>query len=321
MSEYLSKQTIKIPVFSSEIKEINTGELFNTPIDFNSLIKKIKTNIDEFNDQNTTISRKRGSKVKKMEISEIKYIDSTFDKIPTLLLKITAYNTNLLDGFVEIGEKKNLKKNDKVGSNTNYVLIFPSINGNNSAKRTYQYKFFIYDDPTKESHEIISICKTVASKILGVTIKNLKLDNIIEEIRENKIIENFEIHLSSQTEDYENDEIELKSYLVKSKVLKNTKNVYSNVPNEQIVNTLHRFGKKLNFNFTRIIFKIFKCKIEYRITQEKHKADLNRINNTIEEIFNSQYELNTSDLDKLFNEEFILSNLNLALKDFYMQNN
>lgn len=315
MSENLFKQKIKVPIFSSEIKHVDDGGLFESN-NYKSLIDHVKKRIDTFNNENTVVTQDRTNKVKQMQISKIEYFDSEFEKIPILLLKITAYNTNLLDGFVETEEKRELKSTDKVGSDTNYMIVYPRIFNYTTSKFTYQFKFFVYDDPTKESHEIISICKLVSNKILYIKVRNLKLGNILKELKEDEVIENIEVQLSSQTEDTEDSEIKLRQYLVKSKVLKIIKNNYKNIP----IDRFESFVYKSEGNFIRRILKVFKNKTEYKITQERHKDDLQRLSNTVEEIFNSQYELNQEDIGKLFDEDFILKNLRLALTDFYKQN-
>ncbi|UVD79375.1 hypothetical protein NWE55_14780 [Myroides albus] len=311
-SNYIHK--IKVPIFSSEIKDRTEGGLFEFN-NYNSLIDYIKSKIDKFNESKKVVTQSKSSKVKEMQISKIEYFDSEFEKVPTLLLKVTAYNTNLLDGFVEIDEKKELKSTDKVGSDTNFMLIYPCIFGPSTDKFSYQFKFFVYDDPTKDSHEIISICKLVSNKILDIKIRNLKLDNILKELHEDKILENVEIHLSSQYEEADDPDIKMKKYLVKSKVSKITKNNYKDIPSEKFENLLNQ----TDGSFIRRTFKLVKNKREIKITQE-YKSDLNKLSNSIEEIFNSQYELNQEDLKNIFEKGFVLKNLELALRDFYKQN-
>jgi hypothetical protein len=314
MSENLLKHKIKVPIFSSEIKELEVGAFFDSP-DYNSLISFLKKKLDSFSDVGGTITQSRNNKVKEMQISKIEYFDFFFEQVPTLLLKISAYNTNLIDGFVEIEEKKEFKKSDKIGSDTNYVLVYPTIFGSTSSKFTYQFKFFVYDDPTKESYEIISICKLVAKKILDIKIRNLKLDKILQEIKKEKVIESIDIQLSSQTEETDDPDIDLKQYLIKSKVSKTTKNSYKDIPAESFEDLVLNKSS----NFYRRVIKIFKNKRELKITQEKHKGDIDKLSNIIEEIFNSQYELNQNDLEQIFNNDFIIKNLNYALTDFYTQ--
>ena len=129
-------------------------------------------------------------------------------------------------------------------------------------------------------------------------------------------MENVEIQLSSQTEETDDPEIKLKQYLVKSKVSKITKNNYKDIPTEKFENLINQSEG----NFLKRTLKVLKNKREYRITQEKHKGDFEKLNSTIEEIFNSQYDLNQDDLKNLFSEDFILKNLRFALTDFYKQN-
>ncbi|WP_353102688.1 hypothetical protein [Myroides odoratus] len=309
MNEKKIKEKIKIPIFSSEIKDMNNG-LFE-PLDYNALITHIKSKIKTFVDNKKTVNQAGNNKVKKLEISNIEYTESAFQGVPILLLKITAYNTNLLDGFVETEEKREFKLTDKVGSEKNYMLIYPNIFGNSSSNFTYQYKFFVYDDPTKVSQEIISICKLVTRKILDIPVRNIKLENILKELKLKRVLDDVEIHLSSQTDGIDETELNLHKYLISSKVSKTVKNNYKDIPIDEFENLI----KTPQGSFIKRVFKIKENKKEYKITEE-----LNILSKTIEEIFNSQYELTQADLEKLFDEEFILKNLEYALTDFYKQN-
>ncbi|MEA1850206.1 hypothetical protein U9K52_14935 [Chryseobacterium sp. MHB01] len=155
MEENIKKHKIRIPIFSSEIIERETG-LYDD-LSYFSMINNLKKKIDSFNESKPTIRQPKINKVKETQISAIEYFEENYEEIPTLLIKTTAYNTNLIDGFVELYEKINLQKNHKVGSDTNYLLALPQIYGRDSSKFVFQWKFFVYDDPTKDSSEIISI--------------------------------------------------------------------------------------------------------------------------------------------------------------------
>lgn len=57
-----------------------------------------------------------------------------------------------------------LTKNDKLGSETNFMLIYPIIIGINQETYQYQWKILLYEDPTKDNNELVAICKTVLEK-------------------------------------------------------------------------------------------------------------------------------------------------------------
>lgn len=305
---------IKVPIFSSEIIETEPGNLFEKP-NFESMINYLKNKVEKFNEDKPVIKQNKTSKVKETLISAIDCIDSNFEGVPTLLLKITAFNTNLVDGFVEIEEKVNIERKHKFGSETNYLLAYPQIFGNDPSKFKYQWKFFVYDDPTKESNEIISISKLVCKKILNINIRNLKLESILKEIREHKLLENIEIQLSSHSSEIDNPEVKLKDYIITSKVSKVVKNSYQNVPTEKFIELINEREK-----YFKRILKIFKNNKELRITQEQ-KNNFSKLSQTIEEIFNSEIEFSNDDLEKLFEKEFIEINLYSVVKEFIKQTN
>jgi len=308
MSENNSNHKIKVPIFSSEIIENQKG-MFDEP-NYHSMIKFLKDKIDKFNQNKPIIRKSKYNKVKETQIDSIAYFDFDFESIPTLLIRITAFNTNLIDGFVEIDTKINLKKSHKLGSETNFVLIYPSIFGDNSNTFKYQWKFFIYDDPTKETYEIISVAKLVCNKILDIKIRNLKLESILKEIREHKILENIEVQLSSYYENSEENDILLKNYVINSKISKSRKSKYENIPSDKFENLL---AEKDNFN--RRVIKLIKNNRELRITEER-KNDLNKFSQTIEEIFNTQIKFDDLDINRMFDNEFVVKNLNSVLTEF-----
>lgn len=305
---------IKVPIFSSEMIEDAAGDLFDKP-DYKSMIDYIKSRIDKFQDEKPIIKHLKTNKVKETRISNIEYFDSQFEGVPTLLLKVTAFNTNLIDGYVEMDEKINFEKNHKIGSENNFILIYPSITDKISDKFKYQWKFFIYDDPTKDSTEIISISKLVCKKILEIRIRNIKLESILKEIRERKILENIEIQLSSHYSEIDDPDIKLKNYIVSSKISKITKNNYRNVPSDTFESLIVTNG-----SFKRRIFKIFDNNRELRITQE-HKDGRTKLSETIEEIFNSSIDFDESDLEKLFDLHFIERNIHSVLIEFIKDQN
>lgn len=308
MSVNNSNHKIKVPIFSSEMIENQKG-MFEEA-DYSSMIRFIKDKIDKFNQNKPIIKKSKFNKVKETQIANIEYFDFDFESIPTLLIKITAFNTNLIDGFVEIDTKIKFQKNHKLGSETNFVLIYPSIYGDDSSTFKYQWKFFIYDDPTKETNEILSIAKLVCNKILDIKIRNLKLESILKEINEYKILENIEVQLSSFYEDSEENDIILRNYVINSKISKSRKTKYENIPSEKFETLL---ADKDNFN--RRIIKLIKNNRELRITEER-KQDLNKFSQTIEEIFNTQITFDESDITKMFDNDFVIKNLNSVLKEF-----
>ncbi len=302
--------SIKVPIFSSEIITSERG-LFDEA-SYDSMLKFVKDKVDYFNLHKPPVKSNRRNKIKETQISEVEYFDYELEGVPTLLLKITAYNTNLIDGYFENEEKIILEKNHKLGSVNNFVLIYPMIKGDTTDTFQYQWKFFVYDDPTKDTFEIISIIKMVCKQILKIQIRNLKLENVLKEIRETHLIESLELSLMSNSDDTDDDS-DFKEYVIKSEIKKTKKVKYENIPTD-------KFEELLNIRegFKRRVLKVIGINKEIKITQER-KDDLQRISDTIEEILNSNLTFLESDIDNIFENEFIVKNLNIVITDFIKQ--
>lgn len=312
MDDNIKKHKIKIPIFTSEVFERESG-LFDDELNLRSMIVHLKNKIDSFNTNKPLIKQPKRNKLTETQISDINYFDEDFEETPTLLLKITAFNTNLIDGYFSTPEQKIiLQKEHEFGSVNNYILVVPSIKGLESAKFEYQWKFLIYEDPTKDSNELISICKMLCKNILEIKIKNIKLESVIKDLKKNKILENFEMQISTH---YDNDETEvsLKNYLISSTINTTVYQKYKDVPTEIFEDIL--LDKK---DFSKRIFKFFTNNREFRITEEQ-KDNMKTLSTTIEEIFNFQIELKEGDLATIFDREFLITQFSKLLKEFAKQ--
>lgn len=90
---------------------------------FQDMIHMIKKRLDDFK---CPISSSNRNKTKKTVVSNIAYQDVQIGNVPALLLKISAFNTNMYDGYFEANEKIPITKENKLGSENNFVLLYPS---------------------------------------------------------------------------------------------------------------------------------------------------------------------------------------------------
>ncbi|MDT0651910.1 hypothetical protein, partial [Autumnicola edwardsiae] len=290
---------IKVPVYSSELFE-NTKGLFEGH-SYEDMINYLDRKVEEHTRLKPKLSRKRRNKIKEIEVQDIEQHNCEIGKIPARLFKITAYNTNLLDGYVETKEKINLTKKDKVGSETNFMLLYPTIFGIDANQYQYQWKILLYEDPTKDNKELASICKLVLDKVFNIKVANIKLERVLKKLRERKIISELKMEFKSQTYDENEIDTDLKQYLVSAslKQIKNEK--FQNVPFDEVEKLIN--DKEYEKDYQKRILKFILNKKEIKLTNEYVEAKA-AIQETVEEIFNSDVVIGEAETEKLFNINF-----------------
>lgn len=118
---------ISIPVYISDLLPVvkESESLFPyTPI---VMIDDAKTNIEAFNStsNNHLIEDNRSISLVKHGISTIEVIDLDFNKDKCLLLRVGAYQTNLMDGsYVDASnsDEHHFNTNDKICNTYNIIL-------------------------------------------------------------------------------------------------------------------------------------------------------------------------------------------------------
>ncbi|TVZ22803.1 hypothetical protein JM84_1715 [Dokdonia sp. Hel_I_63] len=306
---------IKVPVYSSELLDNKKG-LFGGHT-YEHMVKYVDLKLDKYSQTKPKLSRKRRNKIKEIEIENIEKIEGKIGDVPIRLLKISAYNTNLIDGFVEREEKIKLNKNDKLGSDTHFMLLYPRIIGLNKEEYQYQWKILLYEDPTKENRELVGVCKTVLEKVFQIKFCNLKLDRVLKMLEDRRIISELKMQFYSQSNDANEVENSLKQYLVKSNLKKIKVEKFENVPSANIEELIS--DDIYENNYQKRIISFFINKKEIKLTNQFLEAK-EKIQNTVEEIFNSEIVVNESETDSLFETKFILEKLSPIIEEYLSEN-
>ncbi len=309
---------IKIPVYISEKSEEKAG-IFE-PLSFDEMIKLLADKIDSYNQNPVNVTNDKRNKTVIKEIEKVDYSIVPLGSEKGILLKITASNTNFFDGYYKSekdeDEKINLQKSDKLGSDNNFILLYPKITGYQTSNFKYEWIILVYEDPNKEASEIISIAKIVLKKILNISIANVKLPDLVEKLNQISIIPELQLKLSSieyEDSDVDNDLVE---YLLQSKVIKQKENVFLNVPFQKVkelINSL-RFVEK----YRKKRIKIINGKNEITILQEHINEAEDKLKTTIEEIFNQSSIIHQNDIDNdlIYKEDFIVEKLKPVLDNY-----
>ena len=172
---------IKMPVYTTSMMEQEEG-LFGR-VTYQDMISLLKERLKSFSSPISTDNR---NKTKKMVINKITPIDVVIGDVPSLLLQINAFNTNLYDGYFEASEKIAFSKDNKIGSDSNFVLFYPRIIGLQEGHYTCYFLMLAYEDPTKDAGEVSRLAKIVANKILNVPVQNIKLEMILSGVHKNR---------------------------------------------------------------------------------------------------------------------------------------
>ena len=315
MSKKEKTYRIKIPVYSSELLKDKKG-LFNGHT-YKDMIAFLDRKLKLYNENKPKLSKKKRNKVKEIEIQNIEKIESVIGEVPVRLFKISAYNTNLIDGYVETKEKITLTKDDKLGSETNFMLLYPRIIGLDEEVYQYQWKILLYEDPSKENRELVSICKTVLEKVFEIKVCNIKLDRVLKLLKDKKIISELSMQFNSQTNDENEVETNFKQYLVNSRLKKIKLENFEDIPFESVESLINDTEYENEYQ-KRVLKFIFKNK-EIKITNEYVEAK-EIIKDTVEEIFNSEIKISESEIDSLFKTEYIMEKMSPVIQEYLSEN-
>lgn len=315
MSKKEKLYKIKIPVYSSELLEKKKG-LFNGHT-YKDMIDFLDSELKLYAEKKPKLSRKIRNKVKEMEIQNIEKIESSIGGIPVRLIKISAYNTNLVDGYLETKEKITFSKKDKIGSETNFMLLYPIIIGLNEEDYQYQWQILFYEDPTKDNRELVSICKTVLEKVFRIKVRNIKLDRVLKLLKEKKVISELSMQFNSQSNDENEVETNLRQYLVNAHLKKIKYENFKDVPFDDIEKIIS--STDYTREYQKRVLKFFLKKKEFKLTNEYIEAKAT-IKNTVEEIFNSEVTVSESEIETLFETDFIIEKMSRVIQEYLSEN-
>jgi hypothetical protein len=228
MSKKIQKKEyiIKIPVFTSERIE-STDNIFNG-ITYKEFIDTAKSKIERHNQNEGSVTSDKRNKIIKREIGKIQIIEDSFYTTPYLLLKIAAYNTNLEGCLITPDETHQLEINDKIGSENNFIMLYPQIIG--TENQSIFWIVLIYDDPKKDSYDVVSTAKLVLSKVLNQPIKSIKLPAVLKEIKENKILPQIKMQLNAVSFDESTVSPQFEKYRTSSKLSRKEEYDFANMP-------------------------------------------------------------------------------------------
>lgn len=308
---------IKVPVYSTEMIE-NAQDIFGG-ITFSDMNSYIRRKIVEFQNSKSVIDFENRNKTKKTVINGINFTEHQMGEQTSILMQISAYTTNLYDGYLQAEERIKFKREYKIGSETNFVMIYPVIRGLIRSNYVRYFIVMIYEDPTKNNEEIAKIAKSVLNRVLNIPIANIKLSTILEELTSVGTIPDLQIKYNA-IYNHENDvDVKYREYLVGGKIKKQRLDSFKNMPIETIIQLINE-PKEDDYQTKEA--RLVVGKKEYRITKELINEASEALKETAEKVFNASTSITENELNtQIHSPEFIVSKLTPILENFLSTDN
>lgn len=309
MEEKKKSLCIKVPVYVSQPIE-RENEFFS--VTNKTLIEEAKVLINSFNStpQKAIISEKK-TKTTTIGINHIDCIDLQFNNDECVLLKVTAYKSNLIDGFLQSETLKEnelrFKPNDKLCSDTYFYILYPTIVRNDEKEKVIAYwHIFLYEDPSKESTDMTSIARLIMRAVMNVPIKNIKSDKMLAELKKFELISQVEIVLSSVSDDDDGVPKYLQRYKCSNKLRKERKMVLENVSIQDAITAFEDDSFTLDYSRRIIKFRTYNKRVFSMVQEYREK-----LSSTLDDSFNYSIEVVESEVKNgsIFEPEKIKKNV------------
>lgn len=301
---------IKVPVFVTNPLVINEDEMFGG--DYESMIQNAINLINNF----SVLIKRTKDKTRETIITGIDYTECNVLGRPSLLMQVKVYDTNLNDGYFEADERIEIGSKGKIGTDNNYILLYPQVEGVNAASRSCSYILLAYEDPTKENGSVAKLAKDVAKAILKQPIRNVKPEKILQDIRKMRSIPQLCIKCTSLSYNDDGDP-QYQQYRSSFKLKKEKEEVFNDVPRDVAESLVENIKDNLGENEKGIV-KFIQGKQQYKITISKDIKDAEeKINELGEMIFNMTASITNEELEtKVHDKGFIVDRLSGVLSNF-----
>lgn len=302
--------SIKMPVYTTSTMDREEG-MFGKAT-YEEMMAFLKNRLSSFSSPISTDNR---NKTKKTVISKINSSQVTIGDVPALLLQINAFNTNLYDGYFEGNEKINFTRDNKIGSDSNYVLFYPRIVGLSEGKNTCFFLMLVYEDPTKDSGEVSRIAKIVSNKILNVPIQNIKMSMILEELKAIKEVPELSVRYYSLTEAENGVDVKYASYLDSTKLKKEETRNFKNMPMDTMRDLMSDTSEDGNYQKKETWIRWGRR--EYKITKQLIAEAGEELKETAEKIFNATSAVTQQELEeKIHDKKFMIEKMSDVISNY-----
>lgn len=300
---------IKVPVYTTSMLDQSVG-LFED-VTYDDMIKFVKDKIAKYAFPLASPTR---NKTLMTVIKSITIEDILLGSEKALLLQVSAYDTNFYDGYFEGKEKIAITKDNKIGKESNFILLVPRKKGLTPESYTCYFLMFVYEDPTKLNGVVSKLAKLVAKEIIQVPVENIKLPIIMQELKDCKTIPELQIKYSSIYEADNDVDVKYVPYLQGGKLEKRKVRRFKDMPFDVMGELLKDKADDEDYQTKKT--SIIVGKTEYRIKSLIDEAK-DELQDTAEKIFNLSIGITQTELDtKIHDKDFIVEKLQAVLNNY-----
>lgn len=299
---------ISIPVYISDLLPIEKEDESLFPYTPKVMIDIAKSKLEAFNSSpnNHLIEDKRSTSPIKHGISSIEVIDLDFNNDKCLLLRVAAYQTNLMDGYyvdATNSDEHHFSTNDKICYNTYNIILYPKIYKNVlKGKHAAYWHVFLYLDPNKESKIMSKLARHIMSKIINLPIRNVKSEKFLNDIRNTPQFTKVEISLHSYNEGEDSEPDYVTKYKYESKIKRLKTLTLYNVKPEDALSALEDTSSVCQNTKRTLRFETHEQRVFSSVQEFRDK-----LSHTFEDSFNYTVPVLLSDVStkKIFDIDFI----------------
>jgi hypothetical protein len=306
---------IRIPVYASA--PIVTNPKGFSDVTYGDMMAFIIKKIDEHNAVQKKIVSQQRKKTKQKEISNITYVHQSFNDTPALFVKMNAAITNLYDTYIERDELIELGKKDKVGSENNWLLLYPQIKGTDPNHYICYWLIFVYADPHKEFNDITQSAKMFVRNILELKLKNIKTKDVLTELKKIGSTPELKVRFTYVALDGGDVEVKYQNYVVGGSFKKEKIARFVNMPFDCSEELISDESYKQEYQKKEIFVGIGKK--EYKIVKQGQLDDAKkRIEDAVEEMFNMSSPLAKEEIEPetLYNINFMTEKLKPVIENY-----
>lgn len=305
---------IKIPVYVSERVTEPNGFQNITYDDMTALIIR---RIDEHNAKDGKIVAQQRKKTKKKEIAGLTHIKRSFGDVPALFVQMNAASTNIYDTYIQREELIELGKTDKVGSENNWLLLYPQIKGIDPNHYTCYWLVFVYADPHKDFTDITQSARMFVRSILQLKLRNIKTQDILKELKDIGTTPELKLKYTYITSDSGDVDVKYQNYVTGGKFKKEKVESYSNMPFDYTEEIIADESYREQYQNKEILVTIGKK--EYKIKKREQLDEAKKLlQDVVEETFNMTSSVTQEELEAatLYDVDFMTEKLKPVIENY-----
>lgn len=302
---------IKMPVYTTQVMENEHG-FFD--MNYSDMVQILKNQLSSFKFPLSISSR---YKTIITVINDVLPIDVNIGEVPSLLLQISSYKTNMYGGYFEGPEKIDIDRNCKLGNDTNYVLFYPQIVGVGDSTYSCFFLMVVYEDPHKETGSVSKLAKDVSRLVLKQPVRNIKKSIILKELERIGVVPELNVRYFSIEDSSDNVGLKYRQYIVKSSLKSEDERNFKNMPFETAQDLLNDCEDETNIFYKKKETRIRWGKVEYKITRKMIEEAEGELKETAEKIFNASESISQEELDnKIYDQSFMLEKMTLVINNY-----